>query len=86
MRRGCARPSSTCRPTPAATACASWSSCATAAWSGAATTSITNNDLFVIPEWDLVAVRLGFDEQADGKITEETYGTFLALLGEAIVE
>jgi len=60
-------------------------------WPGApegarSASGFNNNDLFVIPEWDMVVVRLGLDEQAEGKITDETYGAFLALLGEAIVE
>ncbi|MGD9494847.1 MAG: serine hydrolase domain-containing protein [Armatimonadota bacterium] len=60
-------------------------------WPGAppgtfAASGFNNNDLFVIPEWDLVVVRLGLDEQADGKISDETYGAFLARLAEAIVE
>ena len=45
-----------------------------------------NNDLFVIPEWDMVVVRLGLDQQTDGEITDATYGAFLALVGEAIIE
>lgn len=63
----------------------------TRTWPGAppgtfSASGFNNNDLFVIPEWDTVVVRLGLDEQTDGKIADETYGAFLALLGEAIVE
>lgn len=41
-----------------------------------------NNKLFVIPEWRMVIVRLGLDEK-DLKITDETLGEFLRLVGEA---
>ncbi len=41
-----------------------------------------NNDLFVIPEWDLVVVRLGLD-QGEFEITNEIYNRFLAMIGEA---
>ncbi|MBM3837850.1 MAG: hypothetical protein FJ398_07760 [Verrucomicrobia bacterium] len=43
-----------------------------------------NNRLFVIPEWRMVVVRLGLD-QAERKITDETYGEFLRLIGKAAV-
>ena len=42
-----------------------------------------NNDLFVIPAWNMVTVRLGLDERED-PITTAEYNTFLRLLGEAI--
>ncbi|MBI4662556.1 MAG: serine hydrolase [Verrucomicrobia bacterium] len=42
-----------------------------------------NNRLFVIPDWRMVVVRLGLD-QADRKITDETYGEFLRLIGAAL--
>jgi len=42
-----------------------------------------NNDLFVIPEWKMVVVRLGLD-QSDLAITDETYAAFLRMLGEAL--
>ena len=42
-----------------------------------------NNDLFVVPEWNLVVVRLGLD-QRDKKITDATYGELLARLGRAM--
>jgi CubicO group peptidase (beta-lactamase class C family) len=59
-------------------------------WPGApevtfAASGFNNNDLFVIPEWNMVVVRLGLDEQTDGKITDATYGAFLARLGAAII-
>jgi CubicO group peptidase (beta-lactamase class C family) len=44
-----------------------------------------NNDLFVIPAWNMVTVRLGLDEKED-KITAAEYNTFLRMLGEAILE
>ena len=60
-------------------------------WPGApegtfSASGFNNNDVFIVPEWDMVVVRLGLDEQTDGKISDETYGAFLALLGDAIVE
>jgi CubicO group peptidase (beta-lactamase class C family) len=42
-----------------------------------------NNDLFVIPVWNMVTVRLGLDEQEDD-ITTAEYNTFLRLLGESL--
>jgi len=42
-----------------------------------------NNDLFVIPAWNMVTVRLGLDERED-KITDAEYNTFLRMVGEAI--
>ncbi len=44
-----------------------------------------NNDMFVIPEWDMVIVRLGLDENKF-KITDTIYGSFLRKVGEAIVD
>jgi CubicO group peptidase (beta-lactamase class C family) len=44
-----------------------------------------NNDMFVIPEWDMVIVRLGLDENAF-KITDEIYGTFIKKIGRAIMD
>ena len=44
-----------------------------------------NNDLFVIPAWNMVMVRLGLDEGEDA-ITEAEYNTFLRMVGEAIRE
>ena len=42
-----------------------------------------NNDMVVIPEWDMVIVRLGLDE-SKFKITDAIYGTFLQKVGQAI--
>jgi CubicO group peptidase (beta-lactamase class C family) len=39
-----------------------------------------NNDMFVIPAWRMVVVRLGLDEN-DHEITDQEYGEFLRLLG-----
>ncbi|MCP4258406.1 MAG: serine hydrolase [Planctomycetes bacterium] len=44
-----------------------------------------NNDMFVIPEWDMVIVRLGLDEN-EFKITDEIYGTFIKKIGQAIMD
>jgi len=41
-----------------------------------------NNDMFVIPEWNMVIVRLGLD-QREFKITDTIYGTFIRKLGQA---
>ena len=59
-------------------------------WPGApvstyAASGYNNNDLFVIPDWQMVVVRLGLDE-GDKKITDEVYGKFLRQLGAAIVK
>lgn len=43
-----------------------------------------NNDLYIIPKWDMVIVRLGLDEGED-KITTEEQNTFLRMVGEALV-
>ncbi len=42
-----------------------------------------NNDMFVIPEWNMVIVRLGLD-QNDHFISDEIYNTFLKKVGEAV--
>lgn len=42
-----------------------------------------NNDMFVIPEWDMVIVRLGMD-QSDFLMTDEVYNQFLLLVRQAI--
>ncbi len=42
-----------------------------------------NNDLFVIPAWNMVTVRLGLDQREDA-ITTSEYNTFLRMVGEAI--
>ena len=44
-----------------------------------------NNDMFVIPEWNMVIVRLGLD-QRDLKITNAIYATFLQKVGDALVD
>jgi CubicO group peptidase (beta-lactamase class C family) len=43
-----------------------------------------NNDMFVIPEWNMVIVRLGLD-QTEFNITDTIYGTFIQKLGQAIM-
>lgn len=45
-----------------------------------------NNDMFVIPEWNMVIVRLGLDQASDGAIGDAVYGTFLRKVGEAIAK
>lgn len=42
-----------------------------------------NNDLFIIPEWDTVIVRLGLDQE-DQEIGDETYSRFIGMVGEAM--
>jgi CubicO group peptidase (beta-lactamase class C family) len=59
-------------------------------WPGApkstfAASGYNNNDMFVIPEWNMVVVRLGLD-QNDLLITDEIYGTFLQKIGNAILD
>lgn len=44
-----------------------------------------NNDMFVIPEWKMVVVRLGLDERTR-EIDDGTYGAFLARVGQALKE
>ena len=44
-----------------------------------------NNDMFVIPEWDMVIVRLGLD-QNEFPITDTIYGTFIEKIGRAIMD
>ncbi len=44
-----------------------------------------NNDLFVIPAWNMVTVRLGMDQQQD-EITTAEYNVFLKIIGEAILD
>lgn len=44
-----------------------------------------NNDMFVIPEWNMVIVRLGLD-QTEFNITDMIYGTFIQKLGQAITD
>ncbi|MHC4074755.1 MAG: serine hydrolase domain-containing protein [Planctomycetota bacterium] len=57
-------------------------------WPGApvgtyAASGYNNNDMFVVPEWNMVIVRLGLD-QRDFPITDSIYSTFLRKVGEAI--
>ena len=42
-----------------------------------------NNDLFVIPAWNMVIVRLGLDQQED-EITVDEYNVFLKRVGDAL--
>ena len=42
-----------------------------------------NNDMFIIPEWNMVIVRLGLD-QNEFKMTDEIYSTFLQKIGRSI--
>jgi len=44
-----------------------------------------NNDMFVIPEWKMVVVRLGLD-QGKLKITDQTYSTFFEKIGGAMID
>jgi CubicO group peptidase (beta-lactamase class C family) len=43
-----------------------------------------NNDLFVIPEWDMVIVRLGLDEN-ERAISDAAHDRFLGLVGAALI-
>jgi CubicO group peptidase (beta-lactamase class C family) len=56
-------------------------------WPGApngtyAASGYNNNDMFIIPEWNMVIVRLGLD-QSKVPITDATYSTFLQKVGLA---
>jgi CubicO group peptidase (beta-lactamase class C family) len=42
-----------------------------------------NNDMFVIPEWNMVIVRLGLD-QSELPITDKIYNTFLSKIGQSV--
>ena len=44
-----------------------------------------NNDMFIIPEWNMVIVRLGLD-QKEKEITDDIYDTFLKRVGGAFIE
>ena len=44
-----------------------------------------NNDMFVIPEWQMVVVRLGLDE-GTLNIADQTYGSFLEKIGGAMID
>lgn len=49
-----------------------------------AASGYNNNDMFIIPSWDVLAVRLGTD-QADGyTISDDVYAGFLRRLGRAV--
>jgi CubicO group peptidase (beta-lactamase class C family) len=43
-----------------------------------------NNDMFVIPDWGIVVVRLGLDEWSGFAITDATYSTFLHKIGQSV--
>ena len=42
-----------------------------------------NNTMFVIPEWNMVIVRLGLDS-SDFSIKDDIYSNFLGMISEAI--
>jgi len=44
-----------------------------------------NNDMFIIPEWNMVIVRLGLDE-SKFRIADTIYGTFLQKVGHATMD
>lgn len=50
-----------------------------------AASGYNNNDMFIIPEWDMVIVRLGMD-QSDYMISDENYNRFLHLVGQSIIQ
>jgi len=59
-------------------------------WPGAplgtyAASGYNNNDMFIIPEWNMVIVRLGLD-QSEFAITNNIYSTFLEKVGQAIIK
>jgi CubicO group peptidase (beta-lactamase class C family) len=59
-------------------------------WPGAplgtyAASGYNNNDMFVIPEWNMVIVRLGLD-QNEFAITNTIYSTFLKKVSQAIIK
>ena len=59
-------------------------------WPGApsgtyAASGYNNNDMFVIPKWNMVIVRLGLD-QRDFAITDAIYSNFLEKVGQAIIK
>jgi CubicO group peptidase (beta-lactamase class C family) len=59
-------------------------------WPGAPTNTYSasgynNNDMFVIPKWNMVIVRLGLD-QTEFPITDTIYSTFLQKIGQAIMD
>ena len=48
-----------------------------------AASGYNNNDMFIVPEWNMVVVRLGLD-QNDRLMTDEIYGEFLRRIGESM--
>jgi CubicO group peptidase (beta-lactamase class C family) len=44
-----------------------------------------NNDMFVVPEWKMVVVRLGLDE-GELKISDQTYSTFFEEIRAAMID
>jgi len=59
-------------------------------WPGApagtyAASGYNNNDMFIIPEWNMVIVRLGLDE-GQRQITDAVYSTFIEMVGRAITD
>ncbi len=59
-------------------------------WPGAppgtyAASGYNNNDMFIIPEWEMVIVRLGLDE-TQRQITDEVYSSFIEMVGKAITD
>ena len=59
-------------------------------WPGAplgtyAASGYNNNDMFVIPEWKMIIVRLGLD-QNEFAMTNTIYSTFLEKVGQAIIK
>jgi len=59
-------------------------------WPGApagtyAASGYNNNDMFVIPEWNMVIVRLGLDE-TQRKISDVVYSNFIEGVGKAITD
>ena len=57
-------------------------------WPGApvgtySASGFNNNDMFIIPEWNMVIVRLGLDER-ERPITDAVYSGFLKKVGQAI--
>ena len=48
-----------------------------------AASGYNNNKMFVIPEWDMVVVRLGLDAN-DVVITDAIWNEFLRILGDSV--
>jgi CubicO group peptidase (beta-lactamase class C family) len=44
-----------------------------------------NNDMYVVPEWNMVIVRLGLD-QSQVPLTDQIYSEFLRRIGEALLD